>query len=145
MLHQRIGDQRQIATICCAPADERGEPRHDVGMATRMRQGLHLAIDSSAATNEQISDIIVTDISCKGLAVSGTSPLTAGNRATVEVPLIGQREVDIRWIAGNRAGCRFVTPLSDEELRMALCRNETLADLFPGLIGSLSPRQGGQA
>lgn len=145
MLHQRLGYQRRTAAICCSAADERGEPRHSVSMATRMRQGLHLAIDSSAATNGQISDIIVTDISCKGLAVSGMGPLTAGNRATVEVPLIGQREVDVRWIAGNRAGCRFVTPLSDEELRMALCRSGTLADNFPGLIGSLSPRQGGQA
>lgn len=145
MLHQDFGNRQRTATIRPAPADQRGERRHDVGMASQMRQGLHLAIDSSAAADEEISDIIVTDISNKGLAVSGTGPLIAGNRAMVEAPLIGRREVDVRWVAGNRAGCRFVTPLSDEELRMALCSNSTLTELFPGLIDIWSPRQGGRA
>lgn len=100
-----------------------------------LRQGLQLAIDSSVAALDAICDIIVTDTNCKGLSAAMANVLIAGARVAVEVPLIGWREAEIRWIAGNRAGCHFVQPVSDEEMRAALCANSTLCQCFPGLLG----------
>jgi hypothetical protein len=72
------------------------------------------------------------------LARSRTAMPCPVQRLMIDVPLFGWREVEIRWLADNRAGCRFVMPLREEELRAALCRSDVLAACFPGLPGGSS-------
>jgi hypothetical protein len=105
------------------------------------RERLRLAINSSVAKTDRITDVIVTDISEDGLSPMAGGALTAGMRVMVDVPLIGMREAEIRWISECRAGCRLMAPLDDEELRTATCRSAALARYFPGLVARPSAQR----
>lgn len=118
-----------------APLPLEREPRHAVALPARLRPDLRLTIDSGAGT-DRISDIIVTDISHRGLSAMSDQVLIAGTRVVVEMPVVGRREAEIRWISENRAGCRFIEPLGEEELHAALCCDSRMARCFPGLMSA---------
>ncbi|WP_066962862.1 PilZ domain-containing protein [Rhizorhabdus dicambivorans] len=123
----------------------RREERHAVAMPARLRPDLKLTLDAAAGGADQISDVIVTDISHRGLSAVSDQVLIAGTRVMVDMPVIGRREAEIRWISDNRAGCRFVEPLDEEELHAALCGDSRMARCFPGLMSPVTPDQWGRA
>lgn len=108
------------------------------------QRALQLAIDSGAASSERISEIIVTDVSGNCLS-NGLTGLIAGERITLDLPLIGRREVEIRWVGPNRAGCRLLAPIGEEELLGAVRESRALAEYFPGLRSASSPSHWGRA
>lgn len=112
--------------------DKRREPRSPARIASRLR----LSLDSSGARDDAISDVTVMDISQRGMLASADHNLAVGNLVTLEVPLVGWRDAEIMWIDGPRAGCRFVTPLTHDELRAAIAVSPLLQDSFPGLFTS---------
>lgn len=125
--------------------ERRQEGRHAVTMPARLRSGLRLSIASEAGTDGAIADVIVTDMSPHGLTTRSNQPLIAGTRVTIDVPVIGEREAEIRWVADGRAGCRFVQPLREEELHLALCNDAAMARCFPGLMADTTVRAWGRA
>ena len=121
------------------------EERHAVALPARLRPNLKLALEGGAAGTNQISGVVITDISYRGLSATLDQVLIAGTRVMVDLPVIGRREAEIRWISGNRAGCRFIEPLDEEELHAALCDDRRMAGYFPGLMSTDAPGQRGRA
>jgi hypothetical protein len=121
------------------------EERHAVALPARLRPDLKLTLEGGAASSNQIPGVVITDISYRGLSATLDQVLIAGTRVMVDLPLIGGREAEIRWVSGNRAGCRFIEPLDEEELHAALCGDRRMAGCFPGLMTADAPGQEGRA
>jgi hypothetical protein len=99
---------------------------------------LTVMLDGSAPEDDAIRGITLTDISDEGLMASEAGHLIPGAQVLLEVPLVGWREAEIRWIAGNRAGCRFAEPLSLDELRLAAVSSKRLAGECPALAEAIA-------
>lgn len=56
------------------------------------------------------ADIIVSDLSYEGCQIQSAQPFDVGN--TLDIRIIGRGGVNgvVRWVAGDRAGVRFVDP-----------------------------------
>ena len=113
-------------------AVESSERRRAFRFAIRHQSRLRLTLEG-AADGEEIDGVMLTDISQQGLMAAGAGHLVPGAQILLEVPLVGWREVEVIWIAENRAGCRFIEPLSFDELRLAAASSERLALEFPSL------------
>lgn len=111
---------------------ESSERRQAFRFAIRHQSRLRLTLEG-AAGGDGIDGVMLTDISQQGLMAAGAGHLVPGARVMLEVPLVGWREVEVIWIADNRAGCRFTQPLSFDELRLAAASSERLALEFPSL------------
>lgn len=114
--------------------DDGAEKRSESRLPTRIASRLRLSLDSSGAHDDAISDVTVMDISQRGMSAMASQHLAVGDLVTLEVPLVGWRDAEIMWIDGARAGCRFVTALTEEELRAAIEVSPFLQDSFPGLF-----------
>lgn len=113
-------------------AVESSERRRAFRFAISHQSRLRLTLEG-AAGGEDIDSVMLTDISQQGLMAAGAGHLVPGAQILLEIPLVGWREVEVVWIAENRAGCRFTEPLSFDELRLAAASNERLALEFPSL------------
>lgn len=102
-------------------------------LAIHQHSRLQLTLDGPAPDGEAIASVTLTDISQEGLMASNAGQLIPGTNLLLEVPLVGWREAQVRWISGNRAGCRFVDPLTLDELRIAAASSERLASECPSL------------
>lgn len=114
------------------------ERRQNLRFAINHQSRLRLTLDDMADSGDTIEGVTITDISQQGLMAAGAGQLIPGARLMLEVPLVGWREVEVRWIAENRAGCRFVEPLSFEQLRLAAASSERLAAECPSLAGEIA-------
>lgn len=114
------------------------ERRQNLRFAINHQSRLRLTLDDTADSGDTIEGVTLTDISQQGLMAAGAGQLIPGVRLMLEVPLVGWREVEVRWIAENRAGCRFVEPLSFEQLRLAAASSERLAAECPSLAGEIA-------
>lgn len=97
-----------------------------------------MALDGPDPDSESIHGVILTDISREGLMAADAGHLVPGASVLLEVPLVGWREAEVRWIAGNRAGCRFTLALSLDELRLAAASSARLADECPALVEAIA-------
>lgn len=105
--------------------------RQNHRLAIHHHSQLRLRLDGTEPNEQTIGGVTLTDISQEGLMAADAGQLIPGARIVLEVPLVGWREAEVVWIAGNRAGCRFVTPLEIEELRLAAVSSDRLAKEFP--------------
>jgi hypothetical protein len=110
--------------------DRRSEAR----IPARIESRLRLMLDSSASHD----DVTVLDISHGGAAAAGVEGLVAGVVVMLDIPLVGWRSVEVMWIDGNRAGCRFLQPLTETELRAVIARSPLIQENFPGMIEELA-------
>ena len=78
-----------------AAADERSEPRQDVLHRTR------------AATAQGVRPITIVNVSPRGLMARTADAHAAGDRLTVELPVVGAVAAEVRWALGGRIGCRL--------------------------------------
>jgi len=116
------------------PADRRQTLRFAIQQQSRLR----LTLDGPSTEDETIGGVTLTDISQQGLMAANAGELVPGAQLMLEVPLVGWREAEVMWIAENRAGCRFLKPLSFEELRLAAASSERLALECPTLASDIS-------
>lgn len=118
-------------------ADRRQSRRLAIHHHSRLR----LTLDGADPHNATIGGVTLTDISQEGLMAADAGQLIPGAMILVEVPLVGWREAEVIWIAGNRAGCRFTTALDIDELRLAAASSDRLAKEFPAFatqMGAIS-------
>nr|WP_047168336.1 PilZ domain-containing protein [Sphingomonas sp. Y57] len=113
-------------------AVDSSERRRAFRFAIRHQSRLRLTLEGNP-DGEEINSVMLTDISQQGLMAAGAGHLVPGAQILLEVPLVGWREVEVIWIAENRAGCRFIEPLSFDELRLAAASSERLALECPSL------------
>jgi hypothetical protein len=113
--------------------ERRGNARIRASFSAQLRPGLRFAIDSASSADESIQSVVISDMSGTGLAASHDGQVAVGETVALELPLIGWREAQIVWIHDNRIGCRFVHPLTQDELRAAVAANTPFRELFPGL------------
>jgi hypothetical protein len=124
-------------TVSYEGLDRRRDERTEKRFAARLKAGLRFSFDSALSDADDISSVIVGDISHGGTSTTATENLYVGAAVLLEVPLVGWRAAEVMWIAGDRAGCRFVEPLSQVELRTAITSSPFIADLFPGLAAQM--------
>jgi hypothetical protein len=99
-----------------APYEEPGEKR---GSARRV---LRLRISSSSASGDQ--DVLIHNLSHRGLLLETEEDLRPGDALIVELPEAGSTLAEVIWSRARFAGCRFETPLSTAALSAALLRSE---------------------
>jgi len=112
--------------------------RQNHRLAIHHHSRLRLTLDGAAPGEETIGGVTLTDISQEGLMAADAGQLLPGARIVLEIPLVGWREAEVMWIAGNRAGCRFIAPLNIEELRLAAASSDRLSKEFPGLATQIA-------
>ena len=117
--------------------DRRRDDRTEKKLAARLKTGLRFSFDSALSDADNVSSVIVNDISHGGTSTTATENLDIGASVLLEIPLVGWRSAEIMWIAGDRAGCRFVEPLSQDELRAAISASPLISDLFPGFAAQM--------
>jgi hypothetical protein len=105
--------------------------RRNYRLAIHQHSRLQLTLDGPAPDDEAIVSVTLTDISQEGLMASNAGEFVPGANILLEVPLVGWREAQVRWISGHRAGCRFAQPLTLDELRLAVANSERLAGDIP--------------
>lgn len=116
------------------PAERRQNRRIAIHQQARIR----LTLDGASPDGESIEGVTLTDISQEGLMASNAGGLIPGAQIILEVPLVGWREAEVMWIAENRAGCRFTSPLSIEELGLAAASSHRLATECPALASTIA-------
>ncbi len=116
------------------PAERRQKRRIAIQQQARIR----MTLDGASADGDSIEGVTLTDISQEGLMASNAGDLVPGAQIILEVPLVGWREAEVMWIADNRAGCRFTSPLSIEELGMAAASSHRLAAECPALVSAIA-------
>jgi len=114
------------------------ERRQNLRFAINHQSRLRLTLDGSIDGGDTIEGVTLTDISQQGLMAANAGELIPGARVMLEVPLVGWREAEVRWIAENRAGCRFIEPLNFEQLRLAAANSERLAIECPSLASEIN-------
>lgn len=112
--------------------------RQNCRLAIHHQSRLMVALDGPEPDDDAIHGVTLTDISHEGLMAAGTGHLVPGVRVLLEIPVIGWREAEVRWISGNRAGCRFAAPLTLDELRLAAASSERLAGECPALAEAIA-------
>jgi hypothetical protein len=120
--------------ISTSAADRRQTYR----LAIHHQSRLTLALDGPEPEDDAIHGVTLTDISHQGLMAANAGHLIPGAHVLLEVALVGWREAEVRWIAGNRAGCRFAEPLTLDELRLAAVSSERLAGECPALAEAIA-------
>jgi hypothetical protein len=100
--------RKSAAINCLSVIDCRLDSRYQIRLAGRAR---------SLFQSDDVDDIILTlaNISLGGFQTVKPK-LVEGRRLIVDVPALGERLVEVRWVRGSRAGCRFSKPLTREEL-----------------------------
>lgn len=101
----------------------------------RLQTAVRVCLDSGMEERSAISDVVLVNISQGGFSTDGRQ-LVAGERVMIEVPLVGWRESEVRWVADRRAGFRFVEPLSLDELRASVSTSAGITSGFPALAPS---------
>lgn len=112
--------------------------RQTYRLAIHRHSRLTFALDGPEPADDAIHGVTLIDISHEGLMATDAGHLVPGARLLLEVPLVGWREAEVRWIADNRAGCRFADPLDLEELRLAAASSERLAGECPALAEAIA-------
>lgn len=107
-------------------------------LAIHQQSRLTFALDGPEPEDDAIHGVTLIDISHEGLMATDDGHLVPGARVLLEVPLVGWREAEVRWIADNRAGCRFADPLDIEELRLAAASSQRLIGECPALAEAIA-------
>jgi hypothetical protein len=126
-------DPKQGTVIDTYAANNGSGARHVIRFSARLNARLRIALDRLNIT----TDMVIMDISSDGVSAAVSADLRAGSRVQLEIPRVGWRDAEVRWLKGGRAGCRFVAPLSTTELRAAVAVNPPIRDNFPGLADQL--------
>lgn len=122
---------RQLAS---SSPDRRQTRRLAIDHHSRFR----LTLDGAESGRDVIGGVTLTDISHEGIMAAGAGQFVPGARLIIEIPLVGWREAAVVWIANNRAGCRFLIPLSLEELRLAAVSSDRLAKECPAFAAQIA-------
>jgi len=100
--------RKPAALNCLKAIDCRLDSRYPIRLEGRAR---------SLFQSDDIEDklVVIANISLGGFQ-SIRPKLVAGQRLIVDVPTLGERLVQVRWVKGSRAGCSFSKPLTRDEL-----------------------------
>ncbi|WP_232473851.1 PilZ domain-containing protein [Sphingomonas sp. MA1305] len=80
--------------------DGRAEPRDEVHFRGRV-----LLADRRTVT------VLVVNLSPGGLMIRSDAPVSVGEWIRVQLPLVGEMQVAVRWALGGRIGCQFERPI----------------------------------
>lgn len=117
-------------------SEQRRMPRNKVRLSARVQSCSRLSFDSLASDGDDITDVTVNDLSLDGLSTSARD-LAIGSIVRLQVPLVGWRDAEVRWLREGQAGCRFLTPLTQEQLHLAIASSPVVTTAFPGLIDQI--------
>ncbi len=124
-------------------AEQRVAPRHKVRFTSRVQSYARFSFNS-LDSGDLITDVTVNDLSLDGASASHSNDLAIGAIVRLQVPLVGWRNAEIRWLGDGHAGCRFLVPLTQEELHSAIVSSADFSANFPGLVdhigGKARPR-----
>lgn len=129
---------RRLTVPTAGPAPDREAGQRDRRSEARLPAGIesHLRLMLAGAAPQD--DVTVVDISRGGAAAVGIEGLVPGVVVMLDVPLVGWRNVEVMWIDGDRAGCRFLQPLTETELHTVIAESPLIHEFFPGIIAEMA-------
>lgn len=81
-------------------------------------------------------DVVIEDLSSTGFRIPAGAGLKFDDLISLGLPGAGRRAARVVWQAGERCGCTFLEPMTEDQLRAALAGPV----LQPVSIGTPSPR-----
>ncbi len=108
--------RKSAATNCLSAIDCRLDSRYQV----QMQGHAHSLLQS-----DDMDDVVVTlgNISIGGFQTTRRK-LLEGQQLIVDLPGLGERLVQVRWVKGPRAGCKFIKTLTRNELQAVASSGE---------------------
>lgn len=108
--------RKPAATNCLSAIDCRLDNRYPIRVEGRAR-----SLFQSDDIDGKV--VVLANISLGGFQTIKPR-LVAGQRFIVDVPALGERLVQVRWVKGSRAGCSFSKALTRDELLAAASGSE---------------------
>ena len=94
------------ATGFLSAVDLRLEARHEIRLTAKGRTFYQL---------EDGEPLVLLDVSSGGCQTR-TGKFAPPQRVIIDLPILGERRVQVCWVKGRRIGCRFTEPLTRDEL-----------------------------
>ncbi|MBV1689551.1 PilZ domain-containing protein [Novosphingobium sp. G106] len=91
------------------------------GRSARRRK---LSLESQGTTSSGIAaDVLIHNLSTKGLLIETSAKLSIGEVLGVEVPHAGATLAVVMWNSGDLFGCEFVAPVPNAAISASLLQN----------------------
>ncbi|MDB5687961.1 MAG: PilZ protein [Rhizorhabdus sp.] len=112
--------------------EQRRAPRDKVRLSARVQSSSRFSFDSLASDSADVTDVTVNDLSQGSISTGDSGRLAIGSIVRLQVPLVGWRDAEVRWMRDGQAGCRFLVPLTQHQLRLAIASSPAVISAFPG-------------
>ena len=91
------------------PIDDRTEPRDEVHHRSR----------AMLADRRSVS-VLIVNLSPQGLMIRSDAPVSVGEWLRIQLPVVGEVQVAVRWALGGRIGCQLERPIVANRYHMVL-------------------------
>ncbi|USU05920.1 PilZ domain-containing protein [Sphingomonadaceae bacterium OTU29THOMA1] len=91
------------------PIDDRTEPRDEVHHRSR----------AMLADRRSVS-VLIVNLSPQGLMIRSDAPVSVGEWLRIQLPVVGEVQVAVRWALGGRIGCQLERPIAANRYHMVL-------------------------
>jgi hypothetical protein len=92
-------------------------PEHDGRKAERRIVNLAARLREPGAT---VAEVEVVDLSTDGFMARGVAALEAGASVWLKLSGLEPQSSEVVWVEGDRAGCRFASPLHPATLELVV-------------------------
>ncbi len=91
------------------PIDDRTEPLDEVHHRSR----------AMFADRRSVS-VLIVNLSPQGLMIRSEAPVSVGEWLRIQLPVVGEVQVAVRWALGGRIGCQLERPIAANRYHMVL-------------------------
>ena len=93
------------------PIDGRAEPRDEVHHRTRAVLADHRSVP-----------VLIVNLSPLGLMIRSDATVSVGEWLRIQLPVVGEVQVAVRWALGGRIGCQLERPIAANRYHAVLGR-----------------------
>lgn len=83
------------------PIDDRAEPRDEVHHRSR-----------AILADRRSVPVLIVNLSAQGLMIRSDALVSVGEWLRIQLPVIGEVQVAVRWALGGRIGCQLERPIA---------------------------------
>ncbi|USU09400.1 PilZ domain-containing protein [Sphingomonadaceae bacterium OTU29MARTA1] len=91
------------------PIDDRTEPRDEVHHRSR-----------AMLADRRSVPVLIVNLSPQGLMIRSDAPVSVGEWLRIQLPVVGEVQVAVRWALGGRIGCQLERPIAANRYHMVL-------------------------
>ena len=89
--------------------DDRTEPRDEVHHRSR-----------AMLADRRSVPVLIVNLSPQGLMIRSDAPVSVGEWLRIQLPVVGEVQVAVRWALGGRIGCQLERPIAANRYHMVL-------------------------